>query len=81
MFGVTSERTLTAYFLAAANIFEPNRSAERLLWARTSVVAQDVSQFFKCNGCNDSTKEIKDSFTNWRTMATKNSQRLDLHNS
>ncbi|KAK4285654.1 hypothetical protein QN277_002323 [Acacia crassicarpa] len=34
-FGVSKERLLLAYFLAAANIFEPERSPERLAWVKT----------------------------------------------
>ncbi|CAL5066376.1 unnamed protein product [Urochloa decumbens] len=42
-FGVTPKCVLRAYFLAAANIFEPDRAAERLAWARTAVIAEAVS--------------------------------------
>ncbi|KAF0897430.1 hypothetical protein E2562_037208 [Oryza meyeriana var. granulata] len=41
--GVTQKNALRAYFLAAANIFEPDRAEERLVWARTAMLAQAFS--------------------------------------
>nr|CAB3450127.1 unnamed protein product [Digitaria exilis] len=49
MYGVTPKSALRAYFLAAANIFEADRAAERLGWARTAVLAQAFSSFFLSN--------------------------------
>ncbi|CAO1942098.1 unnamed protein product [Urochloa humidicola] len=46
MHGVTPQNALRAYFLAAANIFEPDREAERMGWARTAVIAQAISSCF-----------------------------------
>jgi len=46
MYGVTPSSAMRAYFLAAANIFEPDRAAERLGWARTAVIAQAISSCF-----------------------------------
>ncbi|KAL6883439.1 hypothetical protein ACP4OV_010853 [Aristida adscensionis] len=45
-FGVVPEDVLRAYFLAAACIFEPSRTAERLAWARTSLLANTISRHF-----------------------------------
>ncbi|XP_062201584.1 ent-copalyl diphosphate synthase AN1, chloroplastic-like isoform X2 [Phragmites australis] len=42
-FGVSPEDVLRAYFLAAACIFEPSRAAERLAWARVSLLANTIS--------------------------------------
>ena len=47
MYGVTPQSAVRAYFLAAANIFEPDRAAERLGWARTAVIAQAISSCFQ----------------------------------
>ncbi|KAL6640344.1 hypothetical protein ACP70R_022193 [Stipagrostis hirtigluma subsp. patula] len=58
VFGVTPERVLRAYFLAAANIFEPNRAAERLAWVRTAVVADAISRRLRENSCTDSMREL-----------------------
>ncbi|KAG2583711.1 hypothetical protein PVAP13_6KG192924 [Panicum virgatum] len=46
MYGVTPQRATRAYFLAAANIFELDRAAERLGWARTAVISQTISSCF-----------------------------------
>ena len=46
-YGGTPKNALTAYFLASANIFEPNRAAERLGWARTAVLAEAVSSHLR----------------------------------
>ena len=46
MYGVTPQSAMRAYFLAAANIFEPYRAAERLGWARTAVIAQAIFSCF-----------------------------------
>ena len=46
MYGVTPQSAVRAYFLAAANIFEPDRAAERLGWARTAVIAQAIFSCF-----------------------------------
>ncbi|TVU29579.1 hypothetical protein EJB05_21153, partial [Eragrostis curvula] len=56
-FGVSLDSALRAYFLAAANIFEPSRAAERLAWARTALIAQALSWHLQFDGCNDSKRE------------------------
>ncbi|TVU29590.1 hypothetical protein EJB05_21164, partial [Eragrostis curvula] len=56
-FGVSLDSALRAYFLAAANIFEPSRAAERLAWARTAMIAQALSWHLQFDGCNDSKRE------------------------
>ncbi|XP_025792139.1 ent-copalyl diphosphate synthase 2-like [Panicum hallii] len=48
MYGVTPQSAMRAYFLAAANIFEPDRAAERLGWARTAVIAQAILSSNAC---------------------------------
>uniref|UniRef100_A0A0D9VHD3 ent-copalyl diphosphate synthase n=1 Tax=Leersia perrieri TaxID=77586 RepID=A0A0D9VHD3_9ORYZ len=47
--GVTEQSALRAYFLAAANIFEPDRAAERLGWARTAILAEAIASHFQRN--------------------------------
>ncbi|XP_038974271.1 ent-copalyl diphosphate synthase 1, chloroplastic-like [Phoenix dactylifera] len=51
--GVRAGGALTAYFLAAACIFEPDRAAERLAWARTAIVADAISSYFRSESCSD----------------------------
>jgi ent-copalyl diphosphate synthase len=48
-FGVTREDVLRAYFLAAACIFEPRRAAERLAWARATLLANTISAHLRSN--------------------------------
>ncbi|KAL5212517.1 hypothetical protein ABZP36_023364 [Zizania latifolia] len=47
--GVTEQSALRAYFLAAATIFEPNRAAERMGWARTAILADAIASHFRRN--------------------------------
>ncbi|TKV93977.1 hypothetical protein SEVIR_9G265300v4 [Setaria viridis] len=42
-FGVAPQEVLRSYFLAASCIFEPSRAAERLSWARTTLLANAIS--------------------------------------
>jgi hypothetical protein len=48
-FGVTGDDVLRAYFLAAACIFEPRRAAERLAWARATLLANTISAHLRNN--------------------------------
>uniref|UniRef100_A0A0E0B1A0 Terpene synthase N-terminal domain-containing protein n=1 Tax=Oryza glumipatula TaxID=40148 RepID=A0A0E0B1A0_9ORYZ len=59
VYGVTHKSALTAFFLAAANIFEPNRADERLGWARTAVLAEAISSLLNSldAGSDDNMKE------------------------
>ncbi|CAN6165608.1 unnamed protein product [Urochloa humidicola] len=60
-FGVTPKFLLRAYFLAAANIFEPDRAAERLAWARTAVIAEAVSCHLRANKAgSDANSTVED---------------------
>ncbi|KAK1307027.1 hypothetical protein QJS10_CPA10g00229 [Acorus calamus] len=45
--GVNLKDVLKAYFLAASSVFEPDRAAERLGWARTAVLAEAVLAHFR----------------------------------
>ncbi|KAK4285651.1 hypothetical protein QN277_002321 [Acacia crassicarpa] len=46
-FGVSKDRLLLAYFLAAANIFEPDRSQERLAWVKTCALIHALRSTFE----------------------------------
>nr|CBL42915.1 copalyldiphosphate synthase [Helianthus annuus]CBM82407.1 copalyldiphosphate synthase [Helianthus annuus] len=37
---------LVSYYLAAASIFEPERSAERIAWTKTAMLVDTISSFF-----------------------------------
>lgn len=44
-FGLSTKSLLLAYFLAAANIFEPERSHERLAWAKTAALIETITTY------------------------------------
>lgn len=44
-FGISKKELLRAYFLAAATIFEPDRTQERLVWAKTQIVSKMITSF------------------------------------
>ncbi|KAF8670976.1 hypothetical protein HU200_050248 [Digitaria exilis] len=69
-FGVTPERSLRAYFLAVATIFEPNRAAERLAWARRWWWLRLC--LGTCNAILVMPAKGKGSFITWRTVAAMN---------
>nr|CAD1829167.1 unnamed protein product [Ananas comosus var. bracteatus] len=52
-YGVNKKSMLRAYFLAVSSIFEPDRAAERLGWARTAVLADAVSAYFCSKSCTE----------------------------
>ncbi|KAJ0933770.1 putative ent-copalyl diphosphate synthase [Helianthus annuus] len=37
---------LVSYYLAAASIFEPERSAERIAWTKTDILVHTISSYF-----------------------------------
>ncbi|KAF8401693.1 hypothetical protein HHK36_012639 [Tetracentron sinense] len=51
-FGENQKTLLLTYFVAAASIFEPERSKERLAWARTAVLLEAISCFFNNEDCS-----------------------------
>ncbi|MED6194808.1 Gly-Xaa carboxypeptidase, partial [Stylosanthes scabra] len=46
-FGVSKESVLQSYFVAAASMFEPERSLERLAWAKTATLIETLRSYFK----------------------------------
>ncbi|KAG8389340.1 hypothetical protein BUALT_Bualt02G0219100 [Buddleja alternifolia] len=45
-FGLSETRLLQAYYIAAASVFEPEKSEQRLAWAKTAILMETiVSQF------------------------------------
>jgi len=46
-FGLSKKSLLIAYYVAAASIFEPKRSLERLAWAKTTALLQILESNFK----------------------------------
>ncbi|XP_021281194.1 ent-copalyl diphosphate synthase, chloroplastic [Herrania umbratica] len=45
-FGVSRRSLLLTYFMAAASIFEPERSQERLAWAKTAFLVEAIASSF-----------------------------------
>ncbi|KAJ7977384.1 Copalyl diphosphate synthase [Quillaja saponaria] len=48
-YGLSTRELLFAYYLAAATIYEPERSLERLAWAKTSALIQTITSNFNDN--------------------------------
>lgn len=46
-FGLNKKSLLISYYVAAASIFEPERSLERLAWAKTTALLQILESNFK----------------------------------
>ncbi|KAE8692080.1 Ent-copalyl diphosphate synthase [Hibiscus syriacus] len=53
-FGATQRSLLFTYFMAAATIFEPERSQERLAWAKTAFLVDTIASSFD--------KDLRNSF-------------------
>nr|WCR39982.1 terpene synthase class II [Tectona grandis] len=45
-FGISRKELLLAYFLAAATIFEPERTKERIMWAKSQIASKMIRSFF-----------------------------------
>jgi len=44
-FGMNRKSLLLAYFLAAASIFEPEKSHVRLAWAKTAILLETITSY------------------------------------
>ncbi|XP_056852151.1 ent-copalyl diphosphate synthase, chloroplastic-like isoform X2 [Raphanus sativus] len=62
--GVSRNELLECFYLAAATIFESERSDERMAWAKTSVLVKAISSFF--GESSDSRVSLFDHFHNAR---------------
>nr|AFU61897.1 labd-13-en-8-ol diphosphate synthase [Salvia sclarea] len=49
-FGISKRELLRSYFLAAATIFEPERTQERLLLAKTRILSKMITSFVNISG-------------------------------
>ncbi|KAK8948913.1 hypothetical protein KSP39_PZI005110 [Platanthera zijinensis] len=58
-YGMVKEEMLKTYFLAASSIFEPDRAAERINWARTAMLAEAII----ISSHRSTTSKVKLSFT------------------
>ncbi|CAN0908639.1 (-)-kolavenyl diphosphate synthase TPS10, chloroplastic [Linum grandiflorum] len=62
-FGLTEERLLLRYYLAAATVFEQNRSEERMAWAKTAALLEVIRSFFNNNNSKDQRAAFVHEFT------------------
>lgn len=46
-FGLSKKSLLSAYYIAAASIFEPERSLERLAWTKTAAFLETLASYIK----------------------------------
>nr|UVE15959.1 ent-copalyl diphosphate synthase [Leonurus japonicus] len=44
--GLSERRALLAYFAAAASVYEPEKSEERLAWAKTAILVETITSHF-----------------------------------
>ncbi|GAB4840821.1 Gly-Xaa carboxypeptidase [Ancistrocladus abbreviatus] len=57
--GLSQRSLLQAYFIAAASIFEPEKTKERIAWAKTTALTESISSCFG----EDSSSEHRRAFT------------------
>ncbi|XP_044948008.1 syn-copalyl diphosphate synthase, chloroplastic-like [Hordeum vulgare subsp. vulgare] len=74
--GPPTKSLLTAYFLASANIFEPERVAERLGWSRTLVLVDVASSYFRRIGGAKNSRENLDRLIDLVAFGNSNSDSL-----
>nr|A0A5P8DI15.1 RecName: Full=Ent-copalyl diphosphate synthase 1; Short=IjCPS1 [Isodon japonicus]QFP98577.1 ent-copalyl diphosphate synthase [Isodon japonicus] len=46
-FGMTERSLLQTYYVAAASVFEPEKSQERLAWAKTAILMETITSHFE----------------------------------
>ncbi|KAI3678917.1 hypothetical protein L6452_38221 [Arctium lappa] len=65
-FGMTNITSLlVSYYLAAASVFEPERSKERIAWAKTTTLVDTISSFFDSQQLsNEHRRDFVDEFRN-----------------
>ncbi|KAJ9543056.1 hypothetical protein OSB04_022763 [Centaurea solstitialis] len=65
-FGVSNITSLlVAYYVAAASVFEPERSKERIAWAKTTTLVDAISSFFDSQQLSkEHRREFVDEFRN-----------------
>ncbi|KAK8614651.1 hypothetical protein V6N13_068448 [Hibiscus sabdariffa] len=61
-FGMSKRSLLLTYFMAAASIFEPARSHERLAWAKTVFLVQTIASSFDSGIIKPNDHELRETF-------------------
>nr|AKM28413.1 copalyl diphosphate synthase 2 [Tripterygium wilfordii] len=72
--GVNRRSLLCAYFVAAASIFEQERSMERLAWVKTAILIETVASYFI-----NSTKQRRKSFVNEFRKCVRNERMMETN--
>ncbi|KAK9945295.1 hypothetical protein M0R45_010817 [Rubus argutus] len=67
-YGLSKKSLLTAYFVAAASIFEPERANERLAWAKTASLVETIGSYFKGETSGAEKKAFVDDFRSLSNM-------------
>uniref|UniRef100_A0A2C9WQ96 Uncharacterized protein n=1 Tax=Manihot esculenta TaxID=3983 RepID=A0A2C9WQ96_MANES len=84
-FGISKKELLLAYFIAAASIFEPERSKDRLAWAKTTILLKTIDSYFHDNNNIEQRRAFVHEFktgipappaVNGRVMETKTTHEL-----
>lgn len=57
-FGISKKDLLVAYFLAASTIFEPERTQERIIWAKTLILSRMITSFLNKQATLSSQQKI-----------------------
>ncbi|KAJ4702651.1 Copalyl diphosphate synthase [Melia azedarach] len=71
-FGTSKRDLLLAYFLASASIYEPERSGERIAWAKTAILVETIAKYFHNN--KDSSHQQRKAFVDEFKKYCNNSQ-------
>nr|XP_011458608.1 PREDICTED: ent-copalyl diphosphate synthase, chloroplastic-like [Fragaria vesca subsp. vesca] len=67
-YGLSEKSLLTAYFVAAASIFESERANERLAWAQTACLIDTIVSYFKKETYNEDKRAFVDEFKTFSNM-------------
>ncbi|KAK8555395.1 hypothetical protein V6N13_045927 [Hibiscus sabdariffa] len=62
VFGVSRRSLLLTYFMAAASIFEQERSPERLAWAKTAFLVETIASSFDNGIIKPTDRELRETF-------------------
>ncbi|CAN8247985.1 unnamed protein product [Cochlearia groenlandica] len=74
-YGVNRSELIECYYLAAATLFEPERSHERMVWAKSSVLVKAISSSF--GESSDSRISFFDQFHKYIANAQRNDHQFD----
>jgi len=70
-FGLNKQSLLFAYFIAAASIFEPERSRERLAWAKTATLLETLGSYITDEQTRSAFVDLFNKSINGRNLSNK----------